>query len=162
MQVHASRLRLGSDGKGRLATLPAPTGTRNGTDERSLARVRRQRAHATAPTDAAWHAAGANRTAEPRVGLACSYIPWYLGRVTMDLVPIAPEVHAALRTEQGRALTRHMLGWQSTGHPDDILTKAQGEGQEEGGESVLERLERENAELAARNSELERRLAARM
>ena len=60
-----------------------------------------------------------------------------------------------------------MLGWQSTGHPDDILTKAQDkehhdEGQEEGGENVLEWLERENAELAARNSELERRLAARM
>ena len=100
-----------------------------------------------------WHAAGANTSAEPRVGLACSYIPWYLGRVTMDLVPISPTVHATLHTAEGRALTRHMLGWQSTGHPDDVLTKPDdGSAVEppEGEVALAERLvavERENAEL---------------
>lgn len=68
-----------------------------------------------------WHAAGANQTQAPRVGLAISYIPWYLGRVTMDLVPITPAAFGRLQTSAGRALTRHQLGWVSTGESTDAM-----------------------------------------
>eukprot|EP01051_Picozoa_sp_SAG22_P015941 SAG22_NODE_2162_length_2914_cov_6.358082_3_plen_152_part_00 len=58
-----------------------------------------------------WHAAGANVSTSPRVGAAISYIPWYLGRVTMDLVPITPAAYAALQSPVGRGLCKHQLGW---------------------------------------------------
>ena len=57
------------------------------------------------------HAAGANTSDAARVGIGCSYAPWYLGRLTMDLVPITPAAHARL-TPAAQALTKHMLTWQ--------------------------------------------------
>jgi ectoine hydroxylase-related dioxygenase (phytanoyl-CoA dioxygenase family) len=68
-----------------------------------------------------WHAAGANRTLAPRVGVAISYAPWYLGRITMDMVPITPTAFGRLQTAAGRALTKHQLGWLSTGEAADAM-----------------------------------------
>lgn len=57
-----------------------------------------------------WHAAGANRSPEPRLGVACNYQPWWVGRLTMDIYPIRREVWEKLSPE-AQALTRHQLDW---------------------------------------------------
>ena len=68
-----------------------------------------------------WHAVGANRTLAPRVAAAISYAPWYLGRITMDMVPITPAAFGRLQAAAGRALTKHQLGWLSTGEAADAM-----------------------------------------
>ena len=57
-----------------------------------------------------WHAAGANRSDQPRVAVACNYQPWWVGRLTMDMYPIRPDVWERL-PPAAQGLTRHQLGW---------------------------------------------------
>lgn len=57
-----------------------------------------------------WHAAGANGTKEPRIGVACNYQPWWVGRLTMDIYPVKREVWETLPPE-AQALTKHQLEW---------------------------------------------------
>lgn len=68
-----------------------------------------------------WHAAGANRSAEPRVGVACNYQPWWVGRLTMDVYPISREVWEALPPD-AQSLTKHQLDWSTDfrGELDDV------------------------------------------
>lgn len=57
-----------------------------------------------------WHAAGANRSPQPRIAVACNYQPWWVGRLTMDIYPIDREVWEELPAD-AQALTRHQLEW---------------------------------------------------
>ncbi len=57
-----------------------------------------------------WHAAGANRTQQPRVAVACNYQPWWVGRLTMDIYPIDRKVWEELPPD-AQALTKHQLEW---------------------------------------------------
>lgn len=57
-----------------------------------------------------WHAAGANRSQQPRVAVACNYQPWWVGRLTMDMYPIERDVWERLPAA-AQALTRHQLSW---------------------------------------------------
>jgi ectoine hydroxylase-related dioxygenase (phytanoyl-CoA dioxygenase family) len=57
-----------------------------------------------------WHAAGNNRSDAPRVGIACNYVPWWLGRLTMDNVPVRRDVWEQLPPE-AQAMTKHQLMW---------------------------------------------------
>ena len=57
-----------------------------------------------------WHAAGANRSPQPRVAIACNYQPWWVGRLTMDMYPIERDVWEQLPPD-AQALTKHQLSW---------------------------------------------------
>ena len=57
-----------------------------------------------------WHAAGSNRSEQSRVGVACNYQPWWVGRLTMDIFPIDREVWEKLPAD-AQALTKHQLEW---------------------------------------------------
>ena len=57
-----------------------------------------------------WHAAGANQTEQPRIGVACNYQPWWVGRLTMDVYPISREVWKTFPPE-AQELTKHQLEW---------------------------------------------------
>ncbi|MCH2212426.1 MAG: phytanoyl-CoA dioxygenase family protein [Fuerstiella sp.] len=57
-----------------------------------------------------WHAAGANQTEQPRIGVACNYLPWWVGRLTMDMYPVSREVWETFPPEAQR-LTKHQLDW---------------------------------------------------
>lgn len=57
-----------------------------------------------------WHAAGSNRSKQPRVAVACNYQPWWVGRLTMDIFPINPDVWEQL-PPAAQALTKHQLEW---------------------------------------------------
>ena len=62
-----------------------------------------------------WHAAGANRSQQPRIAVACNYQPWWVGRLTMDVYPIRREVWEEL-PPAAQALTRHQLDWNTEFH----------------------------------------------
>lgn len=64
-----------------------------------------------------WHAAGANRGARSRIGVACNYQPWWVGRLTPDVYPISREVWEKLPPD-AKALTRHQLDWNTDFHGD--------------------------------------------
>ncbi len=57
-----------------------------------------------------WHAASPNRTKKDRVALACSYVPWWVNRLTLDSYPVTMETYQALPGVV-QALTRHQLQW---------------------------------------------------
>ena len=57
-----------------------------------------------------WHAAGANRTDQSRVAVACLYQPWWIGRLTMDAYPVRKDVWENLPPD-AQALTKHQLDW---------------------------------------------------
>lgn len=57
-----------------------------------------------------WHAAGSNTSDEARIGVACNYQPWWVGRLTMDIYPISREVWENLPPD-AQALTKHQLDW---------------------------------------------------
>lgn len=57
-----------------------------------------------------WHAAGSNRSEEARIGVACNYIPWWVGRMTMDNIPVSRDVWEKMPPD-AQALTRHQLTW---------------------------------------------------
>ena len=57
-----------------------------------------------------WHAAGANRTKQPRIGVACNYQPWWIGRLTMDTYPVSREVWETF-PPKAQQLTKHQLEW---------------------------------------------------
>jgi len=57
-----------------------------------------------------WHAAGANRSDQPRVGVAAFYQPWWVGRLTMDVHPVRRDVWEKLPAD-AQALTKHQLDW---------------------------------------------------
>ena len=57
-----------------------------------------------------WHSAGSNQSLSPRIGLACVYQPWWLGRLTMDSYPVRPDVWETLDPPI-QALTKHQLTW---------------------------------------------------
>jgi len=73
--------------------------------------------HCTAPPGSVvvvpntlWHAAGANTSSESRIGVACNYQPWWVGRLTMDVYPISREVWEKLPPD-AQVLTKHQLDW---------------------------------------------------
>ena len=57
-----------------------------------------------------WHAAGQNRSEAARVAVACNYQPWWVGRLTMDVLPIDRNVWESLPPE-AQSLTKHQLSW---------------------------------------------------
>ena len=57
-----------------------------------------------------WHAAGANQSQQPRIGVACNYQPWWVGRLTMDVYPVSREVWETL-PPAAQQLTKHQLEW---------------------------------------------------
>jgi hypothetical protein len=62
-----------------------------------------------------WHAAGANRSDQPRIGVASFYQPWWVGRLTMDIYPIRRDMWEVLSPET-QALTKHQLDWNTDFH----------------------------------------------